>query len=78
MDLNLSWTQESNNCAEFEPELRFPTAVHWEVRGTKVTIRDKQNKRVGFRTTIEGRFKSHMSLETFPHDVQALKITVRL
>ena len=61
---------------DFEPVLRFPTAVHWEQRGTKVFIVDKEHHRVGFRTTIEGRFKSQMSLRSFPFDVQALKISV--
>jgi hypothetical protein len=51
---------------------------HYPPLRNKVFIVDKKHRRVGFRTTIEGRFKSKMNLHCFPFDVQALKISVML
>ena len=51
---------------------------HYPSLRNKIFIVDKKHRRVGFRTTIEGRFKSAMSLHCFPFDVQALKSSVML
>lgn len=70
---------QENRQLKWEPLLRFPNAVHYEIMNrTKLYLIDEARRRVGFRTTVQGVFKCKLDLSKFPFDVQALRLDVQL
>ena len=80
-DLHVTWdptTLPHWTSTEFMPIIRFPEAVTWSDMGKIDISEDFANAMTGFRSLIEGRFRTPMDLAMFPFDAQPLKIEMQL
>ena len=77
-DLHVSWLPRDAPTKDFLPIIRFPEAVSAS-ESLRVSIDcDYRSELVGYRKTVDGRFRSHMDLKMFPFDAQTLMIEMQL
>ena len=78
-DLHVSWRPGDAPTDDFLPIIRFPEAVS-SSESMRVSINEDYIGHAfgGYRTTVDGRFRSKMDLRMFPFDAQALMIEMQL
>lgn len=79
-DLHVMWDPDSlpEEMEDFNPIIRFPEAITWRENARVDISGDSGGVLNGHRSIIEGRFRTHMNLEMFPFDAQALKVEMQL
>ena len=67
--------------AAFDPDVRFPTAQSWS-ETSRLRLNDDDDGifegMQGYRATVEGEFRAHLDLSSFPFDSQALQVDVNM
>ena len=82
-DLYVVWhaDEAGETCAGFDPDVRFPSAMTWQETSRMQLRPDDEiihDGMAGYRATIEGTFRAHLDLSSFPFDAQALQVDMNM